>query len=114
MADVAASVASAFDQAAARAFLDRTYHGYWRDTIAALSQQQWWEPIGASFGAYGDLCTTDLALHVLDELTHHAAEIGLLRDFTGNGTAGPETGLGAEPAGDLGPCFATSLRVRPY
>jgi hypothetical protein len=125
MADVATSVASAFDQAwdrfvgrldgmgdeeyfwepvegcwsvrraddgrwtidgggggaSARAFLDRAYHGYWRDKIAALSQQQWWEPIGASFGSYKDLCTTDLALHVLDELTHHAAEIGVLRDL---------------------------------
>jgi hypothetical protein len=67
--------------AAARAFLDRTYHGYWRDKIGALSQQQWWNPIGASFGSYKDLSTTDLALHVLDELTHHAAEIGVLRDL---------------------------------
>jgi hypothetical protein len=27
------------------------------------------------------LSLTDLALHILDELTHHAAEIGVLRDL---------------------------------
>jgi len=66
---------------ASRAFLTSTYHGYWRDKIATVSLEQWWHPIGPAFGAYAHLTTTDLALHVLDELTHHAAEIGLLRDL---------------------------------
>jgi DinB superfamily len=76
-----ADVEFAPSAAAARAFLDRTYHAYWRDRIGTLSQQQWWSPIGASFGPYKDLCTTDLTLHVLDERIHHAAEIGVLRDL---------------------------------
>jgi len=67
--------------ASASAFLDRTYHDYWRDRLGTLSQQHWWSPIGPAFGSYADLTTTDLALHVLDELTHHAAEVGVLRDF---------------------------------
>jgi len=67
--------------AAAIAFLNSTYHGYWRDKITTLGPEQWWRPIGPAFGPYADLTTTDLALHVLDELTHHAAEVSLLRDL---------------------------------
>lgn len=67
--------------AAASAFLNSSYHGYWRDKIETLGPEQWWSPIGPAFGPYADLTTTDLALHVLDELTHHAAEVGLLRDL---------------------------------
>ena len=32
----------------------------------------------------GTNSTADLALHVLDEFSHHAAEIGLLRDLYAN------------------------------
>ncbi len=67
--------------AAARAFLTTTYHDYWRDKIPGIGLDQWWSAIGPAFGPYAHLTTTDLALHVLDELTHHAAEIGLLRDL---------------------------------
>jgi hypothetical protein len=35
----------------------------------------------AAFGLYADSNTLDLALHVLDELVHHAAEVGVLRDL---------------------------------
>jgi hypothetical protein len=37
--------------------------------------------LGTSWGAYAESTTADLALHVLDELVHHAAEISLLRDL---------------------------------
>jgi DinB superfamily len=50
-----ADVEFAPSAAAARAFLDRIYHGYWRDRIGTLSPQRWWSPIGASFGPYKDL-----------------------------------------------------------
>jgi len=66
---------------AAGAFLDSSYHRYWRDKITTLTPERWWQPIGPAFGPYADNTTTDLALHVLDELTHHAAEIGVLRDL---------------------------------
>jgi hypothetical protein len=66
---------------AARAFLNNSYHRYWRNKITTLHPDQWWHPIGSAFGRYAENTTTDLALHVLDELTHHAAEIGLLRDL---------------------------------
>lgn len=67
--------------AAAHDFLTSTYHGYWRDKIATLGPEQWWRPIGPAFGPYAQSTTTDLALHVLDELIHHAAEVSLLRDL---------------------------------
>jgi hypothetical protein len=63
------------------AFLGNTYRGYWREGIGTLGQEQWWRSIGPAFGSYAEVSTTDLALHVLDELTHHAAEVGLLRDL---------------------------------
>lgn len=62
-------------------FLSSTYQDYWREGIGTLSHERWWRSIGPAFGSYARLSTTDLALHVLDELTHHAAEVGLLRDL---------------------------------
>ncbi len=32
-------------------------------------------------GPYAESGTVDLALHVLDEVIHHGAEVGLLRDL---------------------------------
>ena len=32
-------------------------------------------------GPYAESSTVDLALHVLDEVVHHGAEVGLLRDL---------------------------------
>ena len=63
------------------AFLGDTYQGYWREGIGTLGPDRWWRSIGPAFGSYAHLSTADVALHVLDELTHHAAEIGLLRDL---------------------------------
>jgi hypothetical protein len=67
--------------AEAVAFLNATYQGYWREGIETIGREQWWSPIGPAFGAYARHSTTDVALHVLDELVHHAAEVGLLRDL---------------------------------
>ena len=38
-------------------------------------------PLGPSWGPYADADTLDLALHVLDEVIHHGAEVGVLRDL---------------------------------
>jgi hypothetical protein len=35
----------------------------------------------AIVGPYAESNTVDLALHVLDEVVHHGAEVGLLRDL---------------------------------
>jgi hypothetical protein len=70
--------------AAAVSFLDHSYHSYWRDKFAGITADRWWQPIGPAFGPYGTNSTADLALHVLDEFSHHAAEIGLLRDLYAN------------------------------
>lgn len=67
--------------AMAVSFLDRSYHDYWRDKLAGITADRWWQPIGPAFGPYANNSTADLALHVLDEFIHHSAEVGLLRDL---------------------------------
>ena len=49
--------------------------------MAGLSAEAWEEPLGPAWGPYATSTTLDLALHVLDEVVHHAAEVGLLRDL---------------------------------
>jgi hypothetical protein len=62
------------------AFLDTNYQA-WRSGLAGLSDADWGEPLGPQWGAYAESSTLDLALHVLDELVHHGAEVSLLRDL---------------------------------
>ncbi|HMG42269.1 MAG TPA: DinB family protein [Acidimicrobiales bacterium] len=62
------------------AFLDENY-ARWRPGLAAASDDDLGLPLGPAWGIYAEHSRTDLALHVLDELVHHAAEIGLLRDL---------------------------------
>jgi hypothetical protein len=52
-----------------------------RDGIGAIDEAGWFEPLGAKWGPYAQDTTLDLALHVLDEVDHHGAEVGLLRDL---------------------------------
>ncbi len=61
-------------------FLD-THYKAWRNGLASLDEQAWEAPLGPAFGPFADSNTVDLALHVLDEVIHHSAEIGLLRDL---------------------------------
>ena len=53
----------------------------WRAGLAGLTQTGWKEPLGPSWGPYAEADTVDLALHVLDEVIHHGAEVGVLRDL---------------------------------
>jgi hypothetical protein len=62
------------------AFLGEHYRA-WRAGLAGLSAAEWAAPIGPSWGPYAESSTVDLALHVLDEVIHHGAEVGLLRDL---------------------------------
>ena len=66
--------------AGAAGFLQASYRP-WREGIAGIGEPRWWQPIGPSFGPYAKDSTSDLALHVFDELVHHAAEVSLLRDL---------------------------------
>jgi len=61
-------------------FLDGHYRA-WRGGLAGLSPGEWAAPLGPSWGPYAEATTVDLALHVLDEVIHHGAEIGVLRDL---------------------------------
>jgi len=61
-------------------FCERNYRA-WRDGMASLDGEAWWEPLGPAWGPYAEANNVDLALHVLDEVVHHGAEVGLLRDL---------------------------------
>jgi hypothetical protein len=62
------------------AFLDEHYRN-WRAGLAGLTPAEWAAPLGPAWGPYAESNTVDLALHVLDEVIHHGAEVGLLRDL---------------------------------
>jgi hypothetical protein len=54
---------------------------HWREHLEGLGVIEWEAPLGPAWGPYADDTTFDLALHVLDEVTHHAGEVGVLRDL---------------------------------
>lgn len=62
-------------------FLETAYVVHWREPLGAMADERWWEPSGPAFFGYADHPVIDTVLHVLDELTHHAAELGVLRDL---------------------------------
>lgn len=68
------------EAAAVPQFLDEHYRN-WRAGLAGLNSVQLAAPLGPSWGPYAESNTVDLALHVLDEVVHHGAEVGLLRDL---------------------------------
>ena len=59
----------------------QTNYRAWRDGIGSIDEAGWFEPLGPKWGPYEESNTLDLALHVLDEVDHHGAEVGLLRDL---------------------------------
>lgn len=61
-------------------FLEQNYRA-WRDGMASLDDPAWDLPLGPAWGPYAESSTADLALHVLDEVVHHGAEVGVLRDL---------------------------------
>lgn len=65
------------------AYLDAHYRA-WRTPMAALDAAGWQRALGPGFEPFADDTVFDLALHVLDELVHHAAEVGVLRDLWAN------------------------------
>jgi hypothetical protein len=62
-------------------FLETAYRVHWREPLIAVADERWWKPSGPAFFGYADHSVLDTVLHVLDEFTHHAAEVGVLRDL---------------------------------
>ena len=56
-------------------------YGAWRRPLAQLDDNALGQPLGSDWGPYAESTVFDLALHVLDEVVHHAAEVALLRDL---------------------------------
>lgn len=52
-----------------------------RDGATGRSVADWWQVLGPHWGPYADHSLLDLVLHALHEVTHHGAEIALLRDL---------------------------------
>ncbi|TCC24959.1 DinB family protein [Kribbella speibonae] len=86
--------------------LDRSYE-IWRRRLAALSQDDLDRPMGEIAGPYAEHDGTSFALHILDELIHHGAEVGTVRDFY-RGTH-PDDPFTAALAGELTPTDRPAL-----
>jgi hypothetical protein len=55
----------------------------WTSLIASVPADQWWEPLGPIAGPSASADRVAYVVHIMDELIHHAAEVGLLRDLYG-------------------------------
>jgi hypothetical protein len=61
-------------------FLDRAYQP-WREALSAYGDDDWRQLLGPDWGPHAEASQLDLVLHIIDEVIHHAAEVGLMRDF---------------------------------
>jgi DinB superfamily len=59
-----------------------------RSGLGALGEDRMNSPLGERWGPYADSSWADLVLHAQDELSHHGAEIALLRDLYAAGLPG--------------------------
>ncbi|MGW6194935.1 DinB family protein [Kribbella sp. NPDC055110] len=105
----AATDAEAAVPGSAAAALEALDHAYeiWRRRLAALSQKDLDRPMGAIAGPYADNDGASFALHILDELIHHGAEVGAVRDFYRGAHA--EDPFAAALAGELTPADRPAL-----
>ncbi|MEM7326946.1 MAG: DinB family protein, partial [Actinomycetota bacterium] len=46
-----------------------------------IGGRDWWSELGEDWGPWSSHCVADMAMHAGNELTHHGAEIALLRDL---------------------------------
>jgi len=53
----------------------------WASYRSVVASRPWWDPLGESWEAWAQHSTADMAMHASNELVHHGAEIGLLRDL---------------------------------
>lgn len=66
--------------AAGVAALERA-QAIWRRRLAAVTDEALARPMGEIAGPYAESDGAAFALHILDELIHHGAEIGVVRDL---------------------------------
>jgi len=64
----------------AKVLLDQAWHVF-RDPFTTMSLEDLMVPLGEAWGRYARHSTLALALHANREVTHHAAEVALLRDL---------------------------------
>lgn len=53
----------------------------WRNRLSSVDDQSLALAMGRIAGYYGDSTRFSFALHILDELIHHGAEVGVVRDL---------------------------------
>jgi hypothetical protein len=53
----------------------------WERLVSSLTPDEMWEPIGPTAGPYGESERIGLVIHIMDELIHHGAEVGVMRDL---------------------------------
>jgi hypothetical protein len=56
-------------------------NGWWRDLLSRLTEGDLSAPLGPAAGPYADDDKAAYVLHQLDEMIHHGAELGVLRDM---------------------------------
>ncbi|MET9022829.1 ankyrin repeat domain-containing protein [Actinopolymorpha sp. NPDC004070] len=66
--------------AAAIAAIERA-HAIWRRRLAAVTDEALARPMGEIAGPFAESDGAAFVLHILDELIHHGAEIGVVRDL---------------------------------
>jgi hypothetical protein len=64
----------------ARSLLAATWRNM-AETVASFNDEELGQTIGAEGGPYGDATLESLVLHIADELIHHGAEVGVVRDL---------------------------------
>lgn len=71
------------DPLPARRALDDAWSVF-REGMASLGEEGLWRKLGPAFGPFADDTNLALLLHAQDEISHHGAEIALLRDLYRN------------------------------
>lgn len=56
-------------------------HDRWRVVLDGTTDATLAEPLGAVAGPFGQASRASFVLHMLDEFSHHGAEVGVLRDL---------------------------------
>ena len=64
----------------ARTALDKAW-AVFRSGVHDLGEEGMWQALGPKWGPYAEETHTALLLHTQDEISHHGAEIALLRDL---------------------------------
>ncbi|MCP3973472.1 MAG: DinB family protein [bacterium] len=53
----------------------------WSSYRGEIASRDWWDQLGRDWGPWANHSVADMAMHASNELVHHGAEIGLLRDL---------------------------------